>query len=199
MAEAKRKSRTKTKTKAKPKSQAKSKPQAKSKSQAKTKSSPAKAKKQAKSAAEKPAAKPKRKPKTKLVPPPTREQALDWLGLKVDDVSGNGIGKVSGLLVDTDSEDPKWLITKMGMFTGEAGIPFDHVAEAGGRIWAAYDRDMVRSSPKLSAGQTLNARQELQLCEHYGIRDTVGRAAELAERDGDEISAEPAEPAEYSG
>jgi hypothetical protein len=173
MAEAKRETETKRKAPSKANA-AKPKPKAKAKAKSK--------------------AKPRgKRAKRKLVPLPSLKEALGWRGLKVDDSGGKGLGKVSGIHVDAESNDPKWVITKMGKFTGEAAIPFEHVAEAGGRVWAAYERDAVRNSPKLKAKQTLNSRQELQLCEHYGIRPKIGRAAELADRDGDEVNAVPAD------
>ena len=120
------------------------------------------------------------------------EDAAGWLGTPVDDCSGKRLGKVSGRYSDAESNDPKWVITKMGKFTGEAAIPFEHVAEAGGRVWAAYERDAVRNSPKLKGGRALTAGQELKLCEHYGIGSGMGRAAEVAERGAGQISAVPA-------
>ena len=140
-------------------------------------------------------AKPKRpatgRKRSDLVPLPSLKEALEWRGMRIDDSSGRSLGKVTGIHADPQTEEAKWVIAKIGMFTGEAAIPFEHVAEAGGRIWAAYDRDAIRNSPKLRSRQTLNARQELQLCEHYGVREGVGRAAEIADRDGDEVSAVP--------
>jgi hypothetical protein len=191
-----RKAPSKAKAAPKPKAAGQSKAASKPKAASKTKS-PGAAKGQTSSKA-KPKPKAKAKPgakraQRKLVPLPTLKEALGWEGLRVDDSGGNSLGKVSGIHVDAESNDPKWVITKMGMFTGEAAIPFEHVAEAGGRLWAAYERDAVRSSPKLKASQTLNSRQELQLCEHYGIRPRIGRAAELADRDGDDVSAVPAD------
>ncbi len=132
------------------------------------------------------------KEKLELAPLPTLEEALAWKGRRVDDWSGKGLGKVTGIHVDAEDRGPKWVIIRMGLFAGEAAVPFEHVAAAAGRLWAAYEKEAMRSSPKLSAGQTLNARQELQLCEHYGIRGSVGRAGEISERPEDEPSAVPA-------
>lgn len=127
-----------------------------------------------------------------LVALPSLDEALAWRGLKVDDSAGNQIGKVSGIHVDASSREPKWVIVRLGVFAGDAAIAFEHVAEAGGRVWAAYTRSAVRNSPKLNADQSLNAGQELQLCEHYGILVEIGRAAEVAEREPDELTAVPA-------
>ncbi len=102
------------------------------------------------------------------------------------------LGKVSGIHVDATSNEPKWLIVRIGRFAGDAAIPFDHAAPVAGRVWVAYERDEVRNSPKLGVGQSLSAKQELQLCDHYGIRSGVGRAAEIEELEADDISAVPA-------
>jgi hypothetical protein len=123
----------------------------------------------------------------------TMEEALDSVGARVDDSAGQRLGKVSGVLVDATSNEPRWLIVRIGRFAGDAAIPSEHTAPVAGRVWVAYERSEVRNSPKLSASQALSAKQELQLCDHYGIRSGVGRAAEVEELQPDEISAVPAD------
>ncbi len=132
---------------------------------------------------------------TKLEPAPLpkMEEAMDWFDMRVDDSGGERLGKVSGVLVDATSNEPRWLVVRIGRFAGDAAVPFEHTAEGGGRVWVAYERQAVRNSPKLSSGQALSAKQELQLCDHYGIRGGVGRAAEIEELQPDEISAVPAD------
>lgn len=122
---------------------------------------------------------------------PTTEEAAGWLGTPVDDCSGKPLGKVSGIYADAESDDPKWLVVRLGPFAGEAAIPFADTAEGGGRVWVAYARQEVRSSHRLKGGRALTAGQELELCEHYGIRTGIGRAAEVAQRDGEQVSAVP--------
>jgi hypothetical protein len=123
----------------------------------------------------------------------TMEEALESIGARVDDSSGQRLGKVSGVLVDATSNEPRWLIVRIGRFAGDAAIPIEHTALVAGRVWVAYERSEVRNSPKLSASQALSSKQELQLCDHYGIRSGVGRAAEVEELQPDEISAVPAD------
>jgi hypothetical protein len=123
----------------------------------------------------------------------TMEEALESVGARVDDSAGQRLGKVSGVLVDATSNEPRWLIVKIGRFAGDAAIPSEHTAPVAGRVWVAYERSEVRNSPKLSASQALSAKQELQLCDHYGIRGGVGRVAEIEELEPDEISAVPAD------
>jgi hypothetical protein len=120
------------------------------------------------------------------------EEALDYVGARVDDSAGQRLGKVSGIHVDATSNEPAWMIVKIGRFAGDAAIPFPHTAPVAGRVWVAYERDEVRNSPKLSSGQALSAKQELQLCDHYGIRTGIGRAAQVEGLEADDISAVPA-------
>ena len=48
-----------------------------------------------------------------------------------------------------------------------------------GRLWAAYDKDWIREAPRFRPSESLTALQELELCEHWGIQEGQGRAAEL--------------------
>ena len=75
---------------------------------------------------------------------------------------------------------------------GCTAIPFEHVAEGAGRLWAGYERGWVREAPRFKADEALTADNELELCAHWGIREGKGRSAEIADRDADEISAVPA-------
>ena len=134
-------------------------------------------------------AKKEKAPKTETI---GLDEALDYLGARVDDSGGEKLGKVSGIHVDATSNEPKWLIVRIGRFIGDAAVPFEHCAPVAGRVWVAYLRDEVRNSPKLSAGQALSTKQELQLCEHYGIRSGIGRTAEIEKLDPDDVSAVPA-------
>jgi hypothetical protein len=123
----------------------------------------------------------------------TMEEALESVGARVDDSAGQRLGKVSGVLVDATSNEPRWLIIRIGRFAGDAAVPSEHTAPVAGRVWVAYERSEVRNSPKLSRSRALSAKQELQLCDHYGIRGGIGRAAEIEELQPDEIRAVPAD------
>ena len=149
----------------------------------------AETKQKAKTETKKDAAKEEKATKTETI---GLEEALDYLGARVDDSGGEKLGKVSGIHVDATSNEPKWLVVRIGRFAGDAAVPFDHCAPLAGRVWVAYLRDEVRNSPKLGAGQSLSTKQELQLCEHYGIRSGIGRAAEIEKLDPDDVSAVPA-------
>ncbi len=124
---------------------------------------------------------------------PSLEEALAWGGMQIDGLGNKTLGRVAGIQVDAEDGEPRWALIRLGPIAGCTAIPFEHVAEGAGRLWAAYERDWVREAPRFRSNESLTALQELELCAHWGIREGYGRAAEVAERDSDEITAVPAD------
>jgi hypothetical protein len=130
---------------------------------------------------------------TKGKPPlPSLDEALGWDGMQIDGLQNKTIGRIAGIHVDAEDGEPRWALIRLGPFAGCTGIPFKHVAEGAGRLWAAYERDWIREAPRFRPNESLTALQELELCAHWGIREGQGRAAEIAGQDADEITAVPA-------
>jgi hypothetical protein len=125
-------------------------------------------------------------------PVPNLEDALGWEGKQIDGLANKSLGRIAGIHVDAEDGEPRWALIRLGPLAGCTAIPFEHVAEGAGRLWAAYDRDWIREAPRFRPNESLTALQELELCAHWGIREGNGRAAEVAEQDADEITAVPA-------
>jgi hypothetical protein len=157
--------------------------------------------KQAPKAAAKPAPEPAKldvtppAPKPKPAEPqlPSLKRALEWVGMKVDGVDGDKLGTLAGIHVDVSDRKPRWAIVKLGRLAGCTALPYDHVAEGGDRLFAAYERRWVKEAPRFKPDEALSADQELELCAHWGIRLDKARSAEVKGRKPDEISAVPAE------
>jgi hypothetical protein len=130
------------------------------------------------------------KPKAPL---PTLEEARRWEGLPIDGLGKKTLGRIAGIHVDAVNGEPRWALIRLGPLAGCTAIPFEHVAEGAGRLWAAYERDWIREAPRFRPNESLTALQELELCAHWGIGEGQGRAAEVAEKDADEITAVPTE------
>jgi hypothetical protein len=130
------------------------------------------------------------KPKPPL---PTLEEAMAWEGLRIDGLGNKTLGRIAGIHVDAEDSEPRWALIRLGPLAGCTAIPFEHVAEGASRLWAAYDRDWIREAPRFRPTESLTALQELELCEHWGIREGYGRAAEVSQQEADEITAVPAE------
>jgi hypothetical protein len=127
------------------------------------------------------------------VPLPTLEEAMEWKGMRIDGLEGRRLGRIAGIHVAAENGEPRWALIRLGPLAGCTAIPFEHVAEGAGRLWAAYDRDWIREAPRFRPNESLTALQELELCAHWGVGEGQGRAAEVAEQDADEITAVPAE------
>jgi hypothetical protein len=124
---------------------------------------------------------------------PALDEALGWDGKQIDGLGNKTLGRIAGIHVDANDGEPRWALIRLGPLAGCTAIPFEHVAEGAGRLWAAYDRDWIREAPRFRPNESLTALQELELCAHWGIREGHGRAAEVAEQGADEITAVPAD------
>jgi hypothetical protein len=120
-------------------------------------------------------------------------EAIEWLEMPIDGLGGKTLGRVAGIHLDAEDGEPRWLVIRLGPLAGSTAIPIEHAAEAGERLWCAYDRDRVSKAPRFKPDESLTAAQELELAAHWDIGAGRGRAAEVADRDADEISAVPAE------
>jgi hypothetical protein len=123
---------------------------------------------------------------------PSLEEALAWDGMQIDGLGNKTLGRIAGIHVDAEDGEPRWALIRLGPLAGCTAIPFEHVAEGAGRLWAAYDRDWIREAPRFRPNESLTALQELELCAHWGIREGQGRAAEVAGQGADEVTAVPA-------
>jgi len=124
---------------------------------------------------------------------PTLDEARAWDGTQIDGLGNKTLGRIAGIHVDARDGEPRWALIRLGPLAGCTAIPSEHVAEGAGRLWAAYDRDWIREAPRFRPNESLTALQELELCAHWGISEDHGRAAEVAQKGADEITAVPAE------
>jgi hypothetical protein len=136
---------------------------------------------------------PKKPPRKRAPRLPSLKQAQGWVGMRIDGLESRTIGRVAGIHVDVQDGDPRWVVIRLGPFAGCTAIPFEHVAEGAGRLWAGYERDWVREAPRFRTDEALAAAEEIELCAHWGIGEDRGRAAQVAPHDENDITAIPAE------
>jgi hypothetical protein len=122
--------------------------------------------------------------------PPALSEALAWKGWKVDELGGSTVGRLEGVLVDADGGEPSWLFVRMGRFGHYTGLPYAHAVAGARHVWVPYPRDLVRQAPRLQAGAPVTREQELELCAHFGLPGSAGRAAELEKRDSESVTAQ---------
>jgi hypothetical protein len=115
-----------------------------------------------------------------------------WAGHRLDEIGGDGVGKVEGVFVDEQTGKPEWVLARTGRFGHHTLVPARDAVEGVGRVWVPYTRDQIRGAPKVSPGKPLGRDTERELLEHYGIAADAGRFAELEKRPADAVTAKPA-------
>jgi hypothetical protein len=126
------------------------------------------------------------------VGPVTRAEAESWRGCRLDEIGGARIGRVQGLFVDAEDDQPSWLIARLGRFRGPlVAIPVADCAGGGGRVWAAHERRTIHTAPVVDASRPLLREHELTIGTHFGIEADQGRAAAVADREAGALTSKP--------
>ena len=99
---------------------------------------------------------------------PSLNEALGWIGSRVDDIYGAGVGRLEDVWIDPGTGAPRWLLVKEGRFGGRTTlIPFEDATAGAGHIWVPYERDVVRQAPEIEPGAPLTHQVEASLRSHY--------------------------------
>ena len=84
---------------------------------------------------------------------------MSWIGFRVDDVYGARVGVVEDIYVDHESDEPCWMLAKMGRFwDAHALLPIRDVVAGQGHIWIPYEKDLIRRAPQVVAGMPSRRR-----------------------------------------
>ena len=123
---------------------------------------------------------------------PSAAEVRGWMGWEIDPIDSSAGGQVRAFFADAESGDPTWLIVKFGRFAGRlVAVPLRSCAGGGGRVWVAHERTTVHSAPVVDPGRPLLREHELAICEHYGIGEGLGRAAEVSGRPEGAVTSQP--------
>ena len=99
-------------------------------------------------------------------------EARAWIGNRVTDSLGVGVGRLEDIWVDAQTGEPSWLLVREGRFGGRHKlIPFEGATEGGGRLWLPYERDLIRSAPEIDTEGVLTAELGEELRAHFGVED----------------------------
>jgi len=124
---------------------------------------------------------------------PSLAEVAEWVGAEVSEIDGATVGTVQGFYVDGESDDPAWLIVRLGRRRNAklVAVPLRDCAGAAFGVWVAQEGEALRTAPAVDPTRPLRREHELTICAHFGIGEGVGRAAEVADRPGGEVTAEP--------
>ena len=115
---------------------------------------------------------------------PTLQQALRWIGSRVDDIYGASIGKLEDIWMDPDSGEPLWLLVRDGRIGGRHTlVPFAQAASGAGHVWIPFEREVVRGAPAVRPSAPLSHELSDTLRRYYAdnghpVDDSRPRAAE---------------------
>lgn len=99
---------------------------------------------------------------------PSLNEALGWIGWRVDDIYGANVGRLDDVWIDPGTGSPRWVLVGEGRFGGRSTlIPFEDATAGAGHVWVPYERDIVRAAPEVEAGAPLTQELETALRAHY--------------------------------
>lgn len=99
---------------------------------------------------------------------PELQEALGWIGSRVDDVYGTTIGEVAGVWTSPQTGRPRWLMLQWGRFGGHFTlVPFADASGGTADVWVPYDRATVREAPRVTPSHVLTAELDARFGAHY--------------------------------
>ena len=106
----------------------------------------------------------------------------------VIDVNGDRVGSVGQVYLDDQTGQPSWVTVKTGLFgLKETFVPLEQAIVADGKITTPYSTEKIKDAPRVDPDKHLDADEEAQLYNYYGIATIVAvepdAAAEAASED----------------
>lgn len=122
---------------------------------------------------------------------PSLNEALGWIGSRVDDIYGIAIGRLEDIWIDPATGESRWLLVKEGRFGGRSTlVPFEDATAGEDSVWVPYERDVVREAPQVEPAVPLTQQVEATLRNHYAANAAAAVSHEARRR-----GREPAPPA----
>jgi hypothetical protein len=127
---------------------------------------------------------------------PSAAEARGWIGCEASEIDGDRVGEVHGFFLDKNGGEPAWLIARIGQRRKArlVAVPLSLCGGAPFGVWIAAERKVLRTAPVVDPTRPLRREHELTICAHFGIGEGVGRAAEVAGRAEDAVTAVPSAP-----
>jgi len=114
---------------------------------------------------------------------PSLNEALGWIGSRVDDIYGIAIGRLEDIWIDPATGEPRWLLVKEGRFGGRSTlVPFEDATAGEDSVWVPYERDVVREAPQVEPAVPLTQQVEATLRNHYAANAAAAVSHEARRR-----------------
>ena len=100
----------------------------------------------------------------------TSDQLASVTNGNVIEANGNKIGGVGQIYLDDQTDEPKWVTVKTGLFgTSESFVPLSGASLSGSDIVVAYDKDTIKDAPRVDPDGHLTPEEEESLYTYYGL------------------------------
>jgi len=126
----------------------------------------------------------------------TKHDLLAKRGHDLYDSSGQKIGTIGEIYVDSDTNAPEWALVNTGMFgTKSTFVPLRDAIDDGGTLQVPYGKDQVKDAPRMDTDGQLSQREESELYRHYGLEYSESRSdSGLPEGEADTIGRDVSGP-----
>jgi len=105
-------------------------------------------------------------------------------GAPVHGSDGAKLGKVEGVYLDNDTEQPEWISVKSGLFGSHVSIvPLSQSNWDGNALTVPFDKDAIQAAPHHDPDAALSSQDEDDLYRHYGMTGTQQSTASEGRRD----------------
>jgi uncharacterized protein (TIGR02271 family) len=99
-----------------------------------------------------------------------KDRVLQFRGQNLTDSSGDKIGKIEEIYLDTDTNEPEWALVTTGLFgSKQTFVPIRDASETEGSLQVPFAKDDVKDAPKVDPDGQLSQTEEAELYRHYGM------------------------------
>ena len=109
------------------------------------------------------------------------ENIRDWRGHDVVDATGDKIGTLEAIYVDTASDEPSFASVLVGGLIGRRRlvfVPLDGAVVGPGWVKVPQDKKHVRGAPSIDTDGELLAEDEPSVFAHYSVEYRTGASGE---------------------
>jgi sporulation protein YlmC with PRC-barrel domain len=91
------------------------------------------------------------------------------------------IGSIRDIYYDENSGDPGWVGVGTGFLgMSEKVVPVESLTPMGEHFMVPFTRDKIKDEPEFDVeGDYISARDELKLCEHFGLTGQTERRSRV--------------------
>jgi uncharacterized protein (TIGR02271 family) len=100
----------------------------------------------------------------------TQDQIQTLVGATAYDRTGDKVGRVGQVYFDDETNEPKWVTVRTGLFgTSESFVPLGDASPGDGAITLDYEKDKIKDAPHIAEDAHLSPAEEDELYRYYGL------------------------------